>query len=119
MSSDAIRALVGEGEADQAASKDAFAICDDVVKRRLARHLTTVIDTLGLDPKRRTAYRAMAAAAGVPCIAVAIATEPSTVRTQNRSRDKRVPDRVVADQLAGWSKVWDALDDEGLTPSTR
>ena len=37
VSSDALRALVGEGEADQAASKDAFAILDEIVRRRLAR----------------------------------------------------------------------------------
>src|SRR5688500_13225875 len=71
VSSDALRALVGEGPHDLAASADAFAVLDDVVERRLRRRLTTVVDTLGLDPERRAALRSAAAAAGVPCVAVA------------------------------------------------
>ena len=53
VSSDRLRAMVGEGEHDVAASTDAFAVLDLVVGRRLARRLTTVIDTLGLDADRR------------------------------------------------------------------
>ena len=49
VSSDRLRALVGSGEDDISASEDAFGLLDTVVERRLRRHLTTVIDTLGLD----------------------------------------------------------------------
>src|SRR3954470_23699609 len=58
VSSDRLRALVGTGENDVAASADAFALLEDVVRRRLGRRLTTVIDTLGLDPDRRRAWLA-------------------------------------------------------------
>ena len=47
-SSDRLRAVVGTGEDDIAASTDAFALLEEIVRRRLARRLTTVIDTLGL-----------------------------------------------------------------------
>src|SRR4051794_41842654 len=49
VSSDALRAAVGTGDADLDASTDAFAVLDVIVAARLRRGLTTVIDTLGLD----------------------------------------------------------------------
>ncbi len=53
VSSDRLRAVVGAGEDDVTASADAFALLDDVVRLRVGRRLTTVIDTLGLDADRR------------------------------------------------------------------
>ena len=53
VSSDRLRALVGAGEDDLAASADAFALLEEVVRQRIGRRLTTVIDTLGLDRERR------------------------------------------------------------------
>src|SRR3989442_14628149 len=69
VSSDAIRALVGEGEHDQRAGKDAFDVLDLIVARRLRRGLTTVIDTLGLDGPRRQAWLELARRHGMPCFA--------------------------------------------------
>src|SRR6188768_4159053 len=57
VSSDALRAVVGTGERDQRASRDAFEVLELVVAKRLARGLTTVVDSTGLDPKRRAAWR--------------------------------------------------------------
>ena len=54
VSSDELRALVGEGEHDQRAGKDAFDVLDLVVDRRLRRGLLTVVDTLGTDQGRRS-----------------------------------------------------------------
>src|SRR5262245_13014548 len=70
VSSDRLRAMVGAGEDDLAASADAFAVLDDVVARRVGRGLTTVIDTLGLDRQRRTAWLALARRHGAACVAV-------------------------------------------------
>ncbi|HZM32229.1 MAG TPA: ATP-binding protein, partial [Acidimicrobiales bacterium] len=70
VSSDALRAVVGTGEHDQRASKDAFDVLDLVIERRLRRRLTTVVDTLGTDAKRRGRWRDAAEKAGVPCVAV-------------------------------------------------
>src|SRR5687767_7779797 len=53
VSSDALRATVGSGPADLEATADAFALLDQIVAARAKRSLTTVIDTLGLDPERR------------------------------------------------------------------
>src|ERR1700704_1879989 len=70
VSSDRLRALVGAGEDDLAASTDAFALLEQVVHRRIERRLTTVIDTLGLDRERRTGWLALARENGLPCVAV-------------------------------------------------
>src|SRR5436309_4123326 len=64
VSSDRLRALVGEGEHDQRAGKDAFDVLDLVVERRLRRGLVTVVDTLGLDGPRRRAWIALARRSG-------------------------------------------------------
>lgn len=60
VSSDRIRALVGESEHDQRAGTDAFAVLDLVLDRRLRRRLFTVIDTMGLDRDRRRGDVALA-----------------------------------------------------------
>lgn len=60
VSSDRLRALVGSGEDDIAASTDAFALLEEVVRQRIGRGLTTVVDTLGLDRERRVGWLAAA-----------------------------------------------------------
>ena len=120
VSSDRLRAVVGEGDDDLAASTDAFAVLDEIVQRRVARRLTTVIDTLGLDPRRRQAWRDLARGHGVACVAVAFDTPAAECRTRNRSRAKRIPVEVLTSQLRAWPKTRDALSAEGydavLTP---
>jgi F420-dependent oxidoreductase-like protein len=111
--SDQLRALVGAGEDDLAASADAFAILEDVVARRLARRLTTVIDTLGLDPERRRRWRELAERNGMPYVAVAFTTPAKTCRERNRGRAKRIPADVLAGQLRAWAATRDLLAEEG------
>jgi len=99
VSSDALRGLLGEGEHDLRASSDAFDVLDSVVDRRLNRGLLTVVDTLGLEPERRTAWQAIAARHGVPCYAVAFDTPAAECRARNRKRRHQVPAKVLAQQL--------------------
>jgi F420-dependent oxidoreductase-like protein len=120
VSSDRLRALVGAGEDDITASTDAFAVLEEVVRRRVARRLTTVIDTLGLDADRRRAWLALAREHGLPCVAVAFDTPAAECRARNRRRAKRIPTDVLGGQLRTWPGVRDALPAEGfdavLTP---
>jgi F420-dependent oxidoreductase-like protein len=113
VSSDQLRALVGTGEDDIAASTDAFALLEEVARRRLARRLTTVIDTLGLDSERRLAWLALARRHGLPCVAVAFDTAPRECRERNRRRSKRIPADVLAGQLRAWAAIRDLLPLEG------
>jgi F420-dependent oxidoreductase-like protein len=112
VSSDALRAMVGEGEHDLRASTDAFAVLDDVVERRMRRRLTTVIDSLGTDPARRRSWRELAARHGVPCVAVVFDVPAAVVRRQNRDRPDRVADDVVRRQLNEWPAVLEAVRSE-------
>ena len=114
VSSDRLRAVVGAGEDDITASADALRLLDEIVGLRVGRGLTTVVDTLGLDADRRAAWRAAAAGAGVPCVAVAFDTPAAVCRERNRGRAKRIPVDVLAGQLRAWPAVRAALAGEGF-----
>jgi F420-dependent oxidoreductase-like protein len=114
VSSDRLRALVGTGEDDVTASADAFALLEEVVRLRVGRGLTTVVDTLGLDLARRTAWLALARAHGMPCVAVSFDTPAAECRERNRGRAKRIPADVLTGQLRAWPAVRDGLADEGF-----
>ncbi len=109
VSSDALRATVGETEHDLRASADAFAVLDEIVTRRLRRRLTTVIDTLGFDTEQREAWRQAAHRAGMPCIAVVFDTAPAECRRRNAARPVPVPIDVAANQLRRWPAIVDAV----------
>jgi F420-dependent oxidoreductase-like protein len=114
VSSDRLRAVVGAAEDDLAASTDALSLLEEIVQRRVGRRLTTVIDTLGLDPERRRGWLATAARHGVPCVAVTFDTPPAECRARNRARAKRVPAGVLAGQLRTWARTRDLLAEEGF-----
>jgi F420-dependent oxidoreductase-like protein len=114
VSSDELRAVVGTGEHDQRASKDAFDVLDVVVERRLKRGLTTVVDSLGTEAKRRRRWIRAAAAAGRPCVAVVFDTDAATCRARNRARPRSIPGNVMASMLARWPEVRAALADDGF-----
>jgi alkanesulfonate monooxygenase SsuD/methylene tetrahydromethanopterin reductase-like flavin-dependent oxidoreductase (luciferase family)/predicted kinase len=113
VSSDALRAAVGTGEADLDASTDAFAVLDVIVAARLRRGLTTVIDTLGLDDRRRSGYLDAAHAAGLRAGVVVFDAEPAVCRARNRRRDRPVPAPALTAQLRRVRAVLDAIGDEG------
>ena len=113
VSSDRLRALVGAGEDDIAASTDALALLDDVVRQRLGRRLTTVIDTLGLDEQRRKRWRDLARGNGMSVVAVAFDTPAAQCREWNRGRPKQIPTAALDSQLRTYKQVRDRLDEEG------
>lgn len=113
VSSDALRGVVGSGEHDLDASTDAFSILEQVVAARLGRGLCTVVDTLGLDPVRRTGWRDLARQAGLPAVAVVLATPDTDCRRRNGTRDVPVPAPALAGQLQRMRTVVDELTAEG------
>jgi F420-dependent oxidoreductase-like protein len=115
VSSDRLRAVVGLGERDQRASRDAFEVLDLIVTKRLRRGLTTVIDSTGLDPARRTVWRELAERNGVPAYAVLVEAPEKEVRSRNRARAAPVPPKVVASQLrAAAAAAAGRLESEGF-----
>jgi alkanesulfonate monooxygenase SsuD/methylene tetrahydromethanopterin reductase-like flavin-dependent oxidoreductase (luciferase family)/predicted kinase len=113
VSSDRLRALVGAGEDDIGASADAFALLEEVVRQRIGRRLTTVIDTLGLDRERRLRWLGLARDAGMPCVAVSFDTPAAECRRRNRGRSKRIPADALTSQLRSWAAVKKELPLEG------
>ena len=114
LSSDYFRALCGSGPDDQTAGTEAFALLDSLVTLRLAKGLTTVVDTTGLDENRRAAYRQAATDAGLPCVAVGFDTDAAICRDRNAARPHPVPKTVLDKQLREWRKVKLSLPDEGF-----
>lgn len=113
VSSDVLRGVVGSGQHDLDASEDAFSLLEQVVDARLGRGLTTVVDTLGLDPERRRRWRAVASAAGLPAVVVVLDTAAAECRRRNALRDRPVPAPALASQLTRVSGVRSLLDVEG------
>jgi F420-dependent oxidoreductase-like protein len=114
VSSDRLRAMVGAGEDDMAASGPAFELLERILEHRLARRLTTVIDTLGLNAERRRSWLALARRHRLPCFAVAFDTPPAECRERNRARPRRMPAAVLEAQLRTWARVREALRSEGF-----
>ncbi|HEX9645234.1 MAG TPA: TIGR03560 family F420-dependent LLM class oxidoreductase [Acidimicrobiia bacterium] len=114
MSSDELRARVGLGPHDVRASADAFAALELMAGRRIARRLTTVVDTLGLDPELRRWSIDQARAAGLPAYAVGFDTAPSVCRARNKARDKPVPAKTLTGQITTWAATREALAGEGF-----
>jgi F420-dependent oxidoreductase-like protein len=112
VSSDRLRGVVGTGERDQRASRDAFEVLDLIAEKRLRRGLTTVIDSTGLDAKRRAAWRALAERHGVPAHAVLFDVEDRVVR--ERARGGPVPSKVVSSQLRQVAEMAGHLASEGF-----
>jgi alkanesulfonate monooxygenase SsuD/methylene tetrahydromethanopterin reductase-like flavin-dependent oxidoreductase (luciferase family)/predicted kinase len=113
VSSDALRAAVGSGPSDLDASVEAFALLDQIVAARTKRSLMTVIDTLGLDPQRRSDYRRLTGAAGLPAVLVIMKTAAPLCRERNRRRDRPVPAPILSDQLRKINRLIDSAEEEG------
>jgi alkanesulfonate monooxygenase SsuD/methylene tetrahydromethanopterin reductase-like flavin-dependent oxidoreductase (luciferase family)/predicted kinase len=113
VSSDELRGIVGSGPADLDASPDAFDLLERIVSARVARGLSTGIDTLGLDVDRRRTWLAAAHSAGLPAVVVVLDTPGEECRRRNAERDRPVPARVLTDQVRRVSATVDGLADEG------
>ena len=113
VSSDRLRAMVGEGEHDQRASGDAFALLAEIVERRVRRGLTTVIDTLGLDRERRAEWLALARRHQMACHVVGFDTAAVECRARNKARERSIPAKVLNEQIEQWAAQRDQLAGEG------
>jgi len=109
VSSDELRAVVGEHEHDLRASADSFAVLDLVLARRLDRGLLTVVDTLGMDPERHASWLALAAEHRRPSHLVLFDEDPKVCRKRNNARPAPVPSKVLSAQLSKWAEVSDDL----------
>lgn len=114
VSSDRLRATVGVSEFDQRASADAFAVLDEIVKRRLKRKLLTVVDTLGINDDTRAGFLELARHHDLPAYAITFDTEAKVCRERNKLRARPVPAKVLTSQLESFQRVLGTLPEEGF-----
>ncbi|MEO5704203.1 MAG: AAA family ATPase [Candidatus Limnocylindrales bacterium] len=101
LSSDTYRALVSGSEADQRATKAAFAILDRELERRLAAGRTAVVDATSVTRFARMGLLRRAVAHRIPAVAIVLDLDPEVVLARNTGRAGRVvPDVAVKRQLA-------------------
>jgi protein phosphatase len=117
LSSDAFRGVIAGDPGDQSATRPAFAALYRALKRRLADRRLTVVDATSVQRHARVALLRVAAAAGVPAVAIVLDVPPEVVRSRNRARSTGiVPDEAVDRQLAELAVALrpGALDVEGF-----
>lgn len=117
LSSDAFRARIGTGEADQSVTGAAFAALHRALEVRLAARQTTVVDATSLAPAARTALLKRARARESTTVAIVLDLPPDIVLARNAGRaDRVVPEPAVRRHLAMLRAVTDpALTAEGFT----
>lgn len=113
VSSDALRAALGENEFDQDASRDAFELLDEIVVRRLRRGLTVVVDSLGIDPALRGRMLEAARAHQMRAVVVVFPTPPDLARERNRNRPVPVPAPTLTSQIRRFRQQRPVIDTEG------
>jgi len=118
LSSDAFRAIVSGDEADQRATRAAFAMLHRELERRLAAGRTTVVDATSVASHARRGLVRRAAAHGIPAVAIVLNLDPEVVLARNAGRAGRVvPETAVRRQLAELARTLqpDVLKTEGFT----
>lgn len=90
LSSDAFRARVSGDEADQAATRPAFAALHRALEGRLRARRFTVVDATNVEAHARRALIARARAAGLPALAIVLDLDLAAVMTRNGGRRGRV-----------------------------
>jgi F420-dependent oxidoreductase-like protein len=114
VSSDRLRGMVGAGEDDQRASKAAFSILEQIVEERMARNLTTVIDTLGFDRESRRRWVGLAHGVGLPAFAIVFDTPAAEAEVRNSKRARPLPKTVLTRQIGRFRTVRTELDEDGF-----
>jgi protein phosphatase len=111
VSSDALRAVVCDDEADQSASADAFQLLHLIVAKRLRRAKLTVIDATNVQRAARRSLLALAKKAArnsAPATAIVLNLPAGLCLARNQSRSGRsisaeVIEKQAADLLASLS----------------
>jgi protein phosphatase len=95
LSSDAYRAIIAGDEADQRATKPAFAALHRELARRLAAGSLTVVDATNVEHHARAALLKRAQRAGLPAAAIVFDLPTDVVQQRNATRAGRIVDPVV------------------------
>ncbi|MEU9108891.1 AAA family ATPase [Streptomyces xanthophaeus] len=111
---DLYRRLATDSETDQAATPVAVEIQNLLLDARLARGLTTIVDSTNVHAHVRNGLLARARYWQRPAVAVLFDVPLATVEAQNAGRDRTVPVRVVREHHQLLPTAF-RLHDEGFT----
>ncbi|MFE1335665.1 AAA family ATPase [Streptomyces microflavus] len=113
---DRFRAMVSDDAGCQEASADAVLALRTVLKARLARGLTSVIDATSTHAAHRRALLDLARSHSMPTVALVLPTPLPLCLERNARRpgNRRVPDTVVLRQHADVSAALSGLSGEGF-----
>lgn len=116
VSSDALRAAVCDDPGDQDANADAFRILHAIVRARLARGRTAVVDATNLTDGARRPLLALAARFERPVVAIVFRTPLDVCLARNAARsERRVPEDVVRQHHGALPAAEAALRRAGAT----
>jgi protein phosphatase len=115
VSSDALRAMVSDDEADQSASGDAFHLLRLIAMKRLRRGRLTVIDATNVQRPARKSLLAIATQTSAPTVAIVLNLPLDVCLARNRRRPcRQVNPEVVEKQVADLTDSLPGLAEEGL-----
>lgn len=98
LSSDAYRARISGDPANQSVTRAAFGRLHRDLRRRLQARLLTVVDATNLAPAARRVLLRLAAAGGVPAVAIVFDLPIDVILSRNAARTTRVVDEAVVRQ---------------------
>jgi protein phosphatase len=116
LESDAFRAMVSNDPGDQGANADAFRLLHSVVRARLRRRLSCVVDATNLTPGARRALLVLGDRSERPVFAVVFDISLERCLAQNAARSsRRVPAEVIVLHVEQLQAAKAAMPGEGFT----
>ncbi|MES2391204.1 MAG: polynucleotide kinase-phosphatase [Acidobacteriota bacterium] len=115
VSSDFCRALVSNNENDQSATGDAFDLLHEILRKRLARGLLTVVDATNVQPEARKSIIELAQQFHVVPCAIVFDLPDRLCQDRNALRpDRQFGPHVIRNQSQQLRKSLRGLEREGL-----
>lgn len=115
LSSDRIREMLADDEADQSVSAAAFEVLHLVARRRLETGRLTVVDATSTTPSARKPLLAIARETGSPAVVVVLDAPLELCRRNNAARPgRRVADDVVIAQHEALAASLPEIGNEGF-----
>ena len=99
LSSDLFRKMLADSEEEMSANADTFAVLYDVLKRRLARRLLTVIDATNLRNDERKVLLEIIKSCHASSVGIHFDVDIDYCKSNNKQRDNPRPERVIRNQF--------------------
>ena len=107
--------MICDDEADQSATKEAFALVRTLVEMRLRRGRMTVVDATSVQAWSRASLLSIAKEAARPTVAIVFDLPEQVIAGQNQSRARIVDPAVLEQQSRDLKSTLAELSGEGFT----